>query len=152
MKFLIDKFGVLVVEWCILGDLADVLSPDTILGLSDDMRTTAELKTLQEEFVELNRFSRLRSAGNAEEESMIAPKNSTTSDGGSEDEKVYEPRTREIEQAIVLDERIEEPGIPVAPEPCLVLYEEAAVPVAGPSGDYGWGFGSTPKSKKAKKR
>ncbi len=78
MKVLVDNFSVLAVERCMLSDLADILSPDIIIKLSDkevyDLaaesetsalerhRATEELKVLEEGLTELNRFSRLRGA------------------------------------------------------------------------------------------
>ncbi|KAL8785725.1 MAG: hypothetical protein Q9213_003192 [Squamulea squamosa] len=180
MKVLIDNFGVLVVEKCMLSDLADVLSPETVMGLSDDLvsaiaaesessvherqRTTAELKTLREGLVELNHFGRLRSASTAEEESVLIPEDSATSDEGSEDERVYDSGRGESVQAIMPEEPMEEAVIEIPQVPSLVAYEEVAVPMAEPpyeevaapmaepSADFGWGFGSTPKSRKNKKR
>ena len=79
MKVLVDNFSVLAVEKCMLSDLANILSPDIIMKLDDDLvitiaaesetsvlerkRITEKLKTLQEGLVILNRFSHLRSAG-----------------------------------------------------------------------------------------
>ncbi len=79
MKVLVDNFSVLAVEKCMLSNLAEILSPDIVMKLSDDLvsaiaaesessmlerqRTTEKLKTLQEGLVTLNRFNRLRSAG-----------------------------------------------------------------------------------------
>lgn len=79
MKVLVDNFSVLAVEKCMLSDLADILSPDITIKLSDDevnalaaesetsvlerRRATEELKVLQEGLTDLNRFSRLRGAG-----------------------------------------------------------------------------------------
>ena len=79
MKVLVDNFSVLAVEKCMLSDLSNVLSPDIVMKLDDDMvskiaaesessilerkRTTEELKSLEEGLVTLNRFSWLRKAG-----------------------------------------------------------------------------------------
>lgn len=79
MKVLVDNFSVLAVEKCLLRNLADILSPDIIIKLSDDevnalaaesetsmlerRRATDELATLQEGLTILNRFSQLRAAG-----------------------------------------------------------------------------------------
>lgn len=87
MKVLIDNFSVLVVEKCMLSDLADILSPDIIIGLDRDLvnaiaaesessklerqRTMAELKTLEEGLEELKRFSRLRGAGGSAQAGAI---------------------------------------------------------------------------------
>ena len=79
MKVLIDNFSVLAVEKCMLAKLADILSPDIVIELDDDtvrsiaaepesaaherQRITKELKTLREGLVILNRYDRLRTAG-----------------------------------------------------------------------------------------
>ncbi len=79
MKVLVDNFSVLAVEKCLLRDLADILSPDIIIKLSDDKvnalaaesetsmlerrRATDDLMTLQEGLTVLNRFSRSSGAG-----------------------------------------------------------------------------------------
>ncbi|KAL8995390.1 MAG: hypothetical protein Q9169_004867 [Polycauliona sp. 2 TL-2023] len=78
MKVFVDNFSVLAVEKCLLSNLADILSPDVIIKLSDSevsaltaesetsilerRRAKEELKTLQEGLAILNRFSRLRDA------------------------------------------------------------------------------------------
>ncbi|KAL8888174.1 MAG: hypothetical protein Q9215_004354 [Flavoplaca cf. flavocitrina] len=82
MKVLVDNFSVLAVEKCLLRDLADILSPDIIIKLSDDevnalaaesetsmlerRRATDDLTTLQEGLTVLNRFSRSSGAGAAD--------------------------------------------------------------------------------------
>ena len=79
MKVLVDNFSVLAVEKCLLRNLADILSPDIIIKLSDDevnalaaesetsmlerRRATDDLTTLQEGLTVLNRFSRSSGAG-----------------------------------------------------------------------------------------
>ena len=79
MKVLVDNFSVLAVEKCMLSNLADILSPDVVVGLDDDLvstiageseeamlerrRTTEKLATLQEGLVTLNRLSRRRNIG-----------------------------------------------------------------------------------------
>ena len=79
MKVLVDNFSVLAVEKCLLHDLADILSPDTIIKLSDDevaalaaetetslrerQRAMEEVATLQEGLTVLSRFGQFRGAG-----------------------------------------------------------------------------------------
>ncbi|KAI4233703.1 MAG: hypothetical protein LQ349_004242 [Xanthoria aureola] len=79
MKVLVDNFSVLAVERCMLSDLADILSPDIIIKLSDKevydlaaesetsvlerQRATEELKVLEEGLTALNRFNQFRGAG-----------------------------------------------------------------------------------------
>ena len=75
---MVDNFSVLAVERCMLSDLADILSPDTVVKLDDKLvhliaaepessvlerqRTTEKLRILKAGLVTLNRFSRVRSA------------------------------------------------------------------------------------------
>ncbi|KAL9033758.1 MAG: hypothetical protein Q9180_005779 [Flavoplaca navasiana] len=111
LKVLVDNFSVLAVEQCLLRNLADILSPDIIIKLSDDevnalaaesetsmlerRRATDELATLQEGLTVLNRFSQLRAAARREilaslfdnTCSLISDKDTIVDDDDKEDDE-----------------------------------------------------------------
>ncbi len=79
MKDFVDNFSVLAVESCVVGDLANCLSPEKVMKLDDALissiaaetedsqierrRATEKLRTLNEGMLTLGRFSRWRFAG-----------------------------------------------------------------------------------------
>ncbi|KAL8726148.1 MAG: hypothetical protein Q9166_006905 [cf. Caloplaca sp. 2 TL-2023] len=165
MKVVIDNFCVLAVEKCMLNDLADILSPDTVMRLGDDLvnaiaaesessmlerqRTTEELKTLKEGLVLLNRFSPLRSAGDADEESVVTPDIGPPSNDGSEDRRVNENfPSKEYDTAPTQTEAVME----VAQEALPLPRVEAAAPLEELNNDFHRAFGSGSKLKKGKKK
>ncbi len=79
MKVMVDNFGVLGIERCILDGLSDTFSPDTVMRLDDRLirniaaeteesqieraRTVKKLNSLEAGLQTLNRLSRNKAAG-----------------------------------------------------------------------------------------
>ncbi|KAL8832877.1 MAG: hypothetical protein Q9170_004697 [Blastenia crenularia] len=181
MKVLVDNFSVLAVEKCMLSDLADILSPDTVMKLDDEMvsaiaaeseesklerqRTSTALKNLEEGLVSLNRFNRLRSAAAIKDENcvvpenVVTPENGATSNEGSEDDRVENEIIEESLPKTVTEipygweEAKKEPAIEVPEESFSIPHEEPVAQVdEGDDMLYLGSFGGTAKSKKGKKK
>lgn len=45
MKVLVDNFGVLGIEYCLLGRLSDMLSPDTVIRLDESSTRSIAAET-----------------------------------------------------------------------------------------------------------
>ena len=79
MKVFVDNFSALAVESCVLGDLANVLSPDTVMTLDEDTvgriaaeteeslaarrQATEKLQTLNKGLLTLTHFRRHKLRG-----------------------------------------------------------------------------------------
>ncbi len=79
MKVMVDNFGVLGIEGCILDGLSDTFSPDTVMRLDDRLirniaaeteesqiertRTIKKLNSLEAGLQTLNRLNRNKAAG-----------------------------------------------------------------------------------------
>ncbi|KAI4161555.1 MAG: hypothetical protein L6R39_000045 [Caloplaca ligustica] len=169
MKVLIDNFSVLAVEKCMLSDLADILSPDSVMKLGDELvsaiaaesensmlerqRTTKALSKLQEGLVALKRFNRLRSTGDVDGDSVVSPGNGATSDEGFEEERVDETSpSKEDETAPIWIEAKEEAVIEVVEEVPKPSLEEPVVLPEEANNGFGWGsFGGATKSRKVRR-
>ncbi|KAL8882038.1 MAG: hypothetical protein Q9192_007662, partial [Flavoplaca navasiana] len=173
MKVLVDNFSVLAVEKCLLRDLANILSPDIIIKLSDGevnalaaesetsmlerRRATDDLTTLQEGLTVLNRFSRSSGTGAAD------ATDDDDEEEEEEDEEAMAPPNDDVAPSIRFTETEKETLVLIREEPKLEAFEtvqeqpvpaslpyEEAIPVDDDSGTY-YGKKDKKKGKKGKK-